>query len=97
MLRRLQRRLDNPIANLVSTIFSPVCLVATTVGLPALLARPRLFAATRASAEETTTIVVKCLTVSTGRLRVFQHFHLPPINLVVFQGSLAPKSMDTKS
>ena len=39
----------------------------------------------------------KCLTVRTGSLRTFLPLHARPINLVVFQGSPGPKSVQHSS
>ena len=39
--------------------------------------------------------VVKCSSVSTGQLRRLLALHNQPINLVVFQGTLGPKSNET--
>jgi hypothetical protein len=39
--------------------------------------------------------VVKCSSVSTGQLKRLLALHNQPINLVVFQGTLGPKSNET--
>jgi hypothetical protein len=39
--------------------------------------------------------VVKCSSVSTGQLKRLLALHHQPINLVVFQGTLGPKSNET--
>ena len=46
---------------------------------------------------ERTIKVVKPSTISTGQLSGFHRVHLRPINLVVYQGSLDPKIMESLS